>query len=72
MKKVDVGSLSAKNKTVERKDGWQVQSSFLVQDVKQLGKPRRNFRAYLPLNERRFSQAGGRSSQCLAAEHRLL
>lgn len=29
MKRVAVGSLSAKNKTVERKDGWQVQSSFL-------------------------------------------
>lgn len=29
MKKVAVGSLSVKNNTVERKDGWQVQSSFL-------------------------------------------
>ncbi len=29
MKKVAVGSLSVKNKTVKRKDGWQVQSSFL-------------------------------------------
>lgn len=29
MKKVDVGSLSVKNNTVKRKDGWQVQSSFL-------------------------------------------
>ena len=41
--------------------------------VKQLGKPRRNSCAYLPLrksDERRFSQAGGRISQCLAAERR--
>ena len=41
--------------------------------MKQLGKPRRNSCAYLPLrksDERRFSQAGGRISQCLAAEHR--
>lgn len=29
MKKVAVGSLSVKNNTVKRKDGWQVQSSFL-------------------------------------------
>ena len=41
--------------------------------VKQLGKPRRNSCAYLPLrksDERRFSQAGGRISQCLAAKRR--
>ncbi len=39
--------------------------------AKQLGKPRRNLCAYLPLrksDERRFYQAGGRISQCLAAE----
>ena len=30
MKKVAVGSLSVKNNTVERKDGWQVQSSFFI------------------------------------------
>ena len=44
-------------------------------DVRQLGKPRRNCSAYLLLrksDERRFSQAGGRISQCLAAEHRLI
>ena len=42
--------------------------------MKQLGKPRRNLCAYLPLrksDERRFSQAGGRISQCLAAERRI-
>ena len=42
--------------------------------VRQLGKPRRNSCAYLPLrksDERRFLQVGGRISQCLAAEHRL-
>ena len=42
--------------------------------VRQLGKPRRNCSVYLPLrklDESRFSQAGGRISQCLAAEHRL-
>ena len=42
--------------------------------MKQLGKPRRNLCAYLPLrksDERRFSQAGGRISQCLAAERRV-
>ena len=42
--------------------------------MKQLGKPRRNLCAYLLLrksDERRFSQAGGRISQCLAAERRL-
>ena len=44
-------------------------------DVRQLGKPRRNCSAYLPLrksDERRFSRVGGRISQCLAAEHRQI
>ncbi|MCJ0582229.1 hypothetical protein MMJ10_02615, partial [Enterococcus cecorum] len=48
-------------------------NAFLYKVVKQLGKPRRNFCAYLPLrksDERRFSQAVGRISQCLAAERR--
>ena len=43
--------------------------------VNQLGKPRRNSCAYLPLrksDERRFSQVGGRISQCLAAERRVV
>src|SRR5699024_10718294 len=42
-------------------------------DEKQHGTHRRNLCAYLPLrksDERRFSQAGGRISQCLAAERR--
>ena len=41
--------------------------------VRQLGKPRRNSCAYLPLqksDERRFLQVVGRISQCLAAKHR--
>ena len=46
---------------------------FFNKVVRQLGKPRRNSCAYLPLqksDERRFLQVVGRISQCLAAEHR--
>ncbi|KLO72610.1 hypothetical protein AA987_01885 [Enterococcus cecorum] len=52
---------------------WLVAERRQNKVVKQLGKPRRNSCAFLPLrksNERRFSQAGGRISQCLAAERR--
>ena len=53
---------------------WLVAERRQNKVVKQLGKPRRNSCAYLSLrksDERRFSQAVGRISQCLAAEHRL-
>ena len=67
---------SPRSKDFPRRDGLYAEvATRRTQNkvVKQLGKPRRNSCAYLPprkSDERRFSQAGGRISQCLAAERR--
>ena len=77
--KIRIGRKVRKVKDFSSQGGLDVQElpgeHRLKKVVRQLGKPRRNSCAYLPLrksDERRFLQVGGRISQCLAAEHRLI